>query len=369
MPQSTRTITVAFVLPHMKTGGIEHVVRETVNRIDRGRFRPVLILRRAEGALLDGIAPDVAVIGCGGRRAARLAPHLARVFAREGVDAVYAGTNAMNVAVLLAGRLMGRARPCIVISEHTSAEAYLDGAKAPGLRRWLARRLYPGADLLAVPLASIGQDWIDTLDLARPETRVLPNPVLDPGRVARLAADPPPREPGLVIAAGRLIRDKGHDLLIRAMARLPDARAEIWGEGPERDALASAIAGAGLGDRVRLMGLTDRLLEVFAGASAVALPSRREGFGNVVVEAMAAGTPVVATDCAGPSELLAASPGAGAIVPRNDPDALARALGEALAAPPAPAHVRAGREAALAYAAPAAVARFEEMIVEVLQRS
>lgn len=355
-----------FILPHLRVGGIEHVVARLAAGLDRKRFQPVLFLARAEGPLLATLPPDVRVICGRGRRAGLLAPLIARHIANERPALVYSGTNAANIATLIAAALVRRARrPRVVISEHTSAATYLAGARAGGLRRGLIRLLYPRADRLAAPLAEIGEDWRNTLSLAGPPVAVLPNPVFDRSAMEALAADPPPRVDGLVVAAGRLIPDKGFDVLIEAFARLgeshPAARLEIYGEGPEAARLASLIERRGLAGRVQLCGHADDLPRRLARARIVAAPSRREGFGNVLVEALAVGTEVVASDCAGPHALLDGGR-LGTLVAPGDPAALAAALSVRLAAPEDAALRAAGRARVRTYEIPRAIAVFEEMI-------
>ncbi len=360
---------IAFVLPHLHMGGIEHVVLRLANELDRRRFRPFLFLRSVEGTLLREVARDVQVIDGQGRRAMLLAPFLAGSFRREAVDLVYSGTNAMNLACVLALALMPhRAKPRLIISEHTSARAYLAGAKARRIRRALVQALYPRADLLVAPLETIACDWIDTMALAGLAYAVAPNPVLASGW--RAGGDlPNQRQSGLVVAAGRLIPDKGFDGLVRAFAAVARGRANahltIFGEGPERAKLEALVDAEGMAGRISLPGITDELLHEFARAPVVAVSSRREGFGNVVIEALAAGAQVVATDCAGPRALLQGL-AQGQIVPVGDRHALAAALAERLDHQISPADQIAAQARAASYGVEQAVAVFASLAERVL---
>ncbi len=371
--QETRggPVRIAFVLPHFDVGGVEMVVAAYLAHLDRARFTPTLFLRSARGRLLARVPPDVEVVDAGGRRAALLAPFLARAFAARRIAVAYAGTNAVNLAAIAAARLLPPARrPRLLVGEHTSAGAYLAEAKLAPLRRAALRALYPLADRVVAPLPEIADDWARTLGRPGLRTAVCRNPVLDDARLDALAAAPADRRPGLVAAAGRLVPAKGHDVLLRAFARLaadrPATRLAIYGEGPERARLAALTAEFGLAGRVTLAGHVDDLPAALAHAEVFALASRREGFGNVVVEALAAGTPVVATRCAGPSRILADGR-FGRLVPPDDPAALADALAALLDDPAVRARLAAdGRIRARDFTTLAAVRDFELLLEAIL---
>lgn len=146
----------------------------------------------------------------------------------------------------------------------------------------------------------------------------------------------------LIVSLGALIARKGHDVVIDALARLPDATLLIAGEGPERAALAARAAAAGVADRVRLIGGIphEELPALLAAADVMALASASEGLANAWVEALACGTPIVITGVGGAGEVVT-DPAYGRIAPR-DAAAFARGIGEMLAHPPVADAVRAG---------------------------
>ena len=133
-----------------------------------------------------------------------------------------------------------------------------------------------------------------------------------------------------MVAVGRLSEEKDFPTLIAAMARLerPDARLVICGEGPQRATLAQIAARLGIAARVEFPGYVDPW-SAYAGARCFALSSRSEAFGNVVVEALASGLPVIATDCGGPAEILDGGR-FGTLVPVGDVAALAAAIAQGL---------------------------------------
>ncbi|HEX2091281.1 MAG TPA: glycosyltransferase [Longimicrobiaceae bacterium] len=136
--------------------------------------------------------------------------------------------------------------------------------------------------------------------------------------------------------AGHVARRKGFDLLLQAFERaaVPDARVVIVGSGPEEAPLRALAERIGIADRVSWLGHRDDVPDVLAACDVFVLGSRNEGMANVMLEAMAAGTPVVATDVSGVRAALGATrddPPAGWIVPPDDVPALAAALGEVAA--------------------------------------
>jgi glycosyltransferase involved in cell wall biosynthesis len=130
-----------------------------------------------------------------------------------------------------------------------------------------------------------------------------------------------------LLSVGHLIGRKGHDLVIAALPRLPETTLLIAGDGPERGNLESLGNKLGVRDRVRFLGRVDHdeLRTVYGAADALVLASSREGWANVLLEAMACGTPVVASNVWGTPEIVA-EPAAGVLMAERTPDALADAV-------------------------------------------
>lgn len=145
----------------------------------------------------------------------------------------------------------------------------------------------------------------------------------------------------LILSVGALIPLKGHDIVLRALAALPDATLCVAGDGPERARLAALAATLGIEKRVRLLGNIPHaeLSNYLAAADVMALASEREGLANAWLEALASGTPIVIPDVGGARQVVR-SPVAGRLVART-PGAFAAGIGEILAAPPSPPAVRA----------------------------
>ena len=329
LPPAARRIVIAA--HDFNRGGTERVAI-TLARHWAAMGREVIFLVGArEGGLEDTVPSDVRVVECVPpvprsatsrlRLAAAMAPHL-----RELRPDVIFLTG--NFHFILAPGLK-RALPGVPIVAKVS-NPLLSGVPAP-----LARLLTPAVRRLTRA--------IDHLVFMAPELAVEGARLL-PGRPASVIAEPnlpagfvaPPREgpqdPPLLLAIGRMEPQKNMALAIRALAALRntrEARLVILGEGVERPALEKLAARLGVTDAVSMPGFADPA-PWLAQTSALLLSSRYEGYPAVVVEALAADVPVVASDCTPALAGLIATPEHGAIVPEASPQALAGALARVL---------------------------------------
>ena len=130
-----------------------------------------------------------------------------------------------------------------------------------------------------------------------------------------------------LLSVGHLVRRKGVDLTIRSLAALPGFRLAVVGDGPEDRALRRLAQVSGVADRIDWFGAVDHraLRPIYSAADALVLASDREGWANVLLEAMACGTPVVATDVWGTREIVT-EPAAGMLVAERSPEAIASAV-------------------------------------------
>ncbi|MEH3086144.1 MAG: glycosyltransferase family 4 protein [Xylophilus ampelinus] len=149
-----------------------------------------------------------------------------------------------------------------------------------------------------------------------------------------------------IVSVGHLIERKGHHIAVQALARLPsDVRLALVGTGPERASLEALARGAGVADRVHFAGMVPQqdLRWWYSAADALTLCSSREGWANVLLEAMACGTPVLATDIWGTPEVVS-TPDAGRLLAARTPEALAEAWNALRSGYPERAAIRAHAE-------------------------
>lgn len=267
--------------------------------------------------------------GCGRRlRSVLPASLLGLVRRARRADALVAGTE-VGFALLLAAfaaRLTRRPLAVTVQSEVGQAvENYV-----PNRLRGLTRAALRSADLAVCVARGLVEP---TAGFARRVVAV-PNAVARDELIAAARDDPTvawPDDLPLVVGVGRLVRQKGFDLLIRAHARAladggPRHRLAIIGDGEDGDSLRQLADELGVGDTVTLPGFVANPHAVVARAAVFALSSRWEGFSLCLAEALAVGTPCVAFDCvAGPSEVLDGGR-YGRLLPAGDVDALADAV-------------------------------------------
>jgi glycosyltransferase involved in cell wall biosynthesis len=237
--------------------------------------------------------------------------------------------------------LAGGTTRVVIREANTLSVASQRGRGRNKLLPMLVRRYYPWADEIIAVSNGVAEDLSEISRLPRSKIRVLPNPVITPELRAR-AAEPvddlwlSSGAPPVILGVGRLDRQKDFPTLIRAFAavrRQREARLMILGEGPERQRLESLLRELELTADARLPGFVANPFSYMARAAVFVLSSAWEGMPGVLIQGMACGAPVVATDCeSGPREVLAGGK-FGRLVPVGDQAALADAIVATLDAP------------------------------------
>jgi len=330
---------VLFLMPTLSGGGAERVTVTLLQHLDRSRFETHLALVHAVGPLLKDLPADLPLHDLNAKRVRRAGPGIVRLTWKLKPQVIHSAMVELNLAtVLLRPFLPPGLR--VLIREDTSPGALIaQGRKHPLIWDWLYRQLYRRADKIICVGDHVLDDLADTFAVPRSKLVRVYNPV-DLELARRLAeggGNPYPGSGPHLIAAGRLAREKGFDLLLDAMplvhAAVADADLTILGEGPLRSDLLDQRDKLGLAGVIQLPGFQPNPYPYFKHADLFVLPSRWEGFGLAAIEALAVGTPVVATDCPGAvREVLAGCPIA-RLVPPSNPKALAEAIIAALKSP------------------------------------
>lgn len=325
-----------------------------------------LLIGSREAADLVDLGAEVQVYPVAGR-GLQAWFRLRRYLAATAPDAVVCNKEWANRALALMGRTVGTR---VVFRVGTNLSVQL--ARRHPLKRWLRQRsirwAYGRADLIVTNSKGVAEDVVRVAEVNPIKVKVLPNPTV-PGDLGR-RLEAPVEHPWLVdksapvlVAVGRLSRPKDYPTLIHACVAVAQRRAIrliILGEGGERSRLERLIAHHDAEQYIDLHGYVSNPYPYLARADLFVMSSVWEGMPNALIEALAAGTPVVATDCPhGPREVLAEGR-YGALVPMGDPARLAEAIERTLQSP-LPADVL--REAARPFGVTAASRAYGQAIL------
>lgn len=333
---------IAFYLPSLHGGGAERVVVNLVEGITERGLPVDVVLAAAEGAFLDQLPPAVRLVDLRASRVIRSLGPLAGYLRRERPRVLVSSLSHANLVALWAGRLARQATPVIVTVHNTMSQSTAQqGRLAGGLWPHMLRIFYPWATRVVAVSRGAADDLARTSGLPRDRVEVVYNPVITPAMMSLAAQTPDhpwfaPGRPPVILGVGRLTRQKDFPTLMRAFAEvrrhLP-ARLIILGEGEERPALEALAAELGVAEEVALPGFRETAMAYMAGSALFVLSSAWEGLPTVLIEALAAGTRVVSTDCpSGPREILHDGR-LGALVPVGDAAGLAGAMASALGRP------------------------------------
>lgn len=326
---------VAFLLPSLEGGGAERVYLNIANHFVASGLEVDMVLADRRGPFLERLDDRVRVVALSSRWKPGSVLALARYLRQEPPEILLPAMDIMNVAALFA-RTLSRSAVPIVVTSHLHMSMQVTGRRRLKDRvvSWLARALYRKAEAVVAVSEGVAKDLSARTGIPGDVIEVIHNPVdLQAIRsAAEQAPDHPwamPGQPEFLVSIGRLVPQKDYPTLLQAFARVNhrgDLRLIILGEGPERPVLEAMAEELGLGRWVSFPGFSENPFSILSQASALVLSSRWEGFGLVLVEALACGCPVITTDCrSGPREILDGGR-FGTLVPVGDPDALARAI-------------------------------------------
>lgn len=326
---------VLFIFPFSSLGGgggAQRVPSTLLRHLDPRRYEFHLALLQARRGEGDDIPSGVIVHNLEYTRVRYGLPGLVKLIYKVRPDVVFSNICHMNLALLLVRPLLPRSTG-VLIGESTTLSAYLQQATGrPKVWSALYRWLYQRADKITCLSDAIKNDL--AAHFATPPEKLIRiyNP-MDWEMVrasARLGGNPFENEGPHLVAAGRFVREKGIDLLLGAMpgvlASFPQARLTLLGEGPLEEELKERARKLGVHESVIFAGLQQNPWRYFRHANLVIVPSRLDGLPYVAVEALAVGTPIVATDCPGGIRELTDETRWIVLVPPENPQALAEGI-------------------------------------------
>ena len=369
---------VCFVLPSLNGGGAERAAVHILNALDPMVWDRSMYLFCREGAYLDAVDSAIVLSSGGGRSRLGRWTALRRYFVATKPDLIVSFLSYLSVlSAASAARIGAR----VVFNQQTPISAFLTDRdyhwRRPWHRRvfsWASRYGYRRADAVVATSAGVADDLAGEFGVAADRIHVVHNPI-DLDAIATAAGEPIDAaheavwEHPVIVAAGRLADAKNYPLLFDAVAllraRVP-ARLVILGAGDLEEPLRALVIKKQLERVVTFAGFQRNPWRYIVRADVFALSSRYEGFGNVLVEAMACGVPVVATSSPGTCEIVTDGVD-GLLVEQHEPAALAAALARVLEEPGLRARMTVeARRTARRFALPAVAGIYDGVFREVL---
>jgi glycosyltransferase involved in cell wall biosynthesis len=365
IPVHLAVVTLAF-----EGGGPERDMVLLCNAVAARGVKIDILALRDQGPLRSLVDPGIRVVAIQEPRIRYALPALRRALrSLSPTIVISSGVPSLNLVTLIAARTLPReVRPKIVMREAAvPSMAHHDPSRSNRLAYFFLHLLYRYADRVITLTEGARRDLTKLFSV--PDSRISvmrTNAVLAPNVVQSIMEwdGKSGRENNLIVCMGRLSAEKDHQLLFRALTMLPadqSWRLAVVGDGPDRASLEALARENKFSDRIFFTGYVMDPFVWMKRASVVVLPSLYEGFGNVIIEALACGTPVICTDCPyGPREILAGGR-YGTLTPAGDAAAMASAISAALNGTP---DRHALKQRGLEYTSEHAAGRFLQIVTD-----
>ncbi|WP_029267453.1 glycosyltransferase [Virgibacillus alimentarius] len=327
---------VLFFIYQMGAGGAARTLLNIINNLDRSKFEPVLVTLDYNSDYEANVKSDVTFIKINEKRLRNAIFPLAKLIRELKVDLVFSTIPNYNTIAILANLLSFTRAKNIVREADNLSGGFLTDLKLRGYGM-----MYKWASQVVSLSEGVKQNLIQRYKVKSENIKVIYNPVdlknirkhMNEGVLAEEHLPIFHGEEKVIITAGRLVKQKDHQTLIDAFAKVHkqiNSKLVILGEGPLKDTLIKQTERLGIQDKVHFIGFQNNPYVYFKHADLFVLTSIHEGFGHVLAEALATGTPVVSTDCAsGPAEVLDDGK-YGLLAPVGDVNAIANNMQEVL---------------------------------------
>lgn len=326
---------IALYIPSMTGGGAQRVMVTLANGLANKGINVDLVLNQADGPYMSDISSRINIVNLNTSRVLTSIIPLSRYLKKAKPEAILSAMYYVNIATVIAHFISGTDTK-LVLSEHSNIVelnknlGQLKGFIFTSLMRWAYKKPYA---IVAVS-NGVANALASKINIDCNKITTIYNPIFSEELIKQsqepvshpwVKDDSPP----LILGIGRLSTPKDFETLIRAFQKVrakKNCHLVILGEGELRDNLEDLVKSLGLDNYVQLVGFVKNPYAWMSKANLFVLSSIREGFGNVLVEAMACGTPVVSTDCpSGPSEILEKGVW-GELIPPGNSDLLAKAI-------------------------------------------
>ncbi|MBW4560911.1 MAG: glycosyltransferase [Mojavia pulchra JT2-VF2] len=334
---------IAFFLMDLGGGGAEKVMLTLADGFAEQGLKVDFVLVKVEGDYLSLISPKVRLVKLEGKRLITSLTLLVNYLKQEQPKILISALEDTNTIALLAKKLASvSTRVIVTVHNHISRSCQMSTQLKRRLTPLFVRWLYPWADAIVAVSEGVAEDAAQVSGLALEQIKVIHNPIYTSDLIEKYHQ--PVNHPWfldkhhpVILGVGRLEKQKDFPTLIRAFALLRQqypARLMILGQGKELPYLETLVKELNMEEDVAFPGFVANPYAYMAQAKLFVLSSSFEGFGNVLVEAMLAGTPVVSTDCeSGPAEILENGK-YGKLVAVGDVNGLAEAMINTLNNPP-----------------------------------
>jgi glycosyltransferase involved in cell wall biosynthesis len=305
---------IAIFVPSMRGGGAERAMMTLANGLASKKINVDLVLAKAEGTYLNEISSDVNIIDLNKSRVLYALPSFVNYLRVTRPNAVLSTQNHANIVAVIARRISGISTK-LVLGQSNTLSVISD--ETPGFTEKLLPKLvkifYPYADLIVAVSQGVADDLINYINCSAKKVQVIYDPVVTDElyRKSEEKLDHPwfnDKSFPVILAVGRLTPVKDFNTLIKAfilVRKQISAKLLILGEGECRDELEQIVLDNNLGADIGLPGFVSNPFPYMKHSSLFVLSSRTEGLPNAMIQAMALGLPIVATNCrSGPSEIL-----------------------------------------------------------------
>jgi glycosyltransferase involved in cell wall biosynthesis len=303
--------TILFLIPSLRGGGAERVILTLLRHVDRSKYILLLAVVDLRGAAYAADLPeDVELIDLQSRRVRYAMPRIIRLIWRRRPDVVLSTLGHLNLALAIVRRLLPNGITYIARETSLVSET-IRGYKGARFWRLAYQFFYSDFDRVVCQSTGMKTDLVRNFGTPAARAVVVHNPVdlalirrhIDDDNAATSMQKELGNDPRAIqlVSAGRLSHEKGFDILIDAVSICNDPRIRLTllGEGSERTALEERALAKGVAGQIQFVGFQRNPYRYFAQADAYIMSSRHEGFPNVVLEALACGTPVIATPALG----------------------------------------------------------------------
>lgn len=337
---------LSFFIPDLTVGGAEQVTVAIVNGLSERGYNVELLLSRSQGKLIPQLENHLEVVVLPPSKTTVLGvganiPWLVSYLRRKKPAALFPHLCHVSVVSLAVCRLFDT-DTLVFPTHHSALTSSRNQSSRDRLVKGLVPYLYPLADRIIAVSAGVADNLVDETRVSRESISVLHNPVdVESVRTrAKQSVDHKwidDEDKDVILFVGRIADQKDLKTWLRAFEKVherdPDTRAILVGQGPERGNITKFAEERGISDVVSLPGFVENPYGYMARSDVFLLSSRYEGLPTTLIEALACGCPIVATDCpSGPREILADGT-YGPLIPVGDASGLADAVRETLAHP------------------------------------